>query len=251
MPAPLDLIHQTTTDTGTGDFTLTSVNGKRDFSEFSGSFVYFASNRAAAEWEIGTTSLVSGLLDRTNATIINSSNIVSGVAELVNFSAGTKDVTNDVPASSQVYQTASTTVEGKVELATVAEAQARTDTARAVTPSGLADFARLATGSYTGDGTTSQAITGLGFQPKYLRIFNRFTVDTSSNLFITETSDTMNDDNANGMCYFLFDQTGSAELSTQDNRVSSLDADGFTVDDDGADREPNANGIVYNFVAIG
>lgn len=101
MPVALDLIHQTSTDTGTSDFTLTSVDGKRDFSEFSGSFDYFISNRSAAEWEIGTTSLVSGLLDRANAVIINSSNVVSGVAELVNFSAGTKDITNDVPAQYQ------------------------------------------------------------------------------------------------------------------------------------------------------
>lgn len=61
--------------------------------------------------------------------------------------------------------TASTTVQGIVELATTTEAQAKTDTQRAVTPAGLATFTRKYTG-LIGDGSaTSIAVThGLGSQ---------------------------------------------------------------------------------------
>ncbi|GAH37723.1 unnamed protein product, partial [marine sediment metagenome] len=35
------------------------------------------------------------------------------------------------------------------------------------------------------------------------------------------------------------------------HKIISLDADGFTVDDDGSDQDPNANLVVYCYVAIG
>lgn len=58
---------------------------------------------------------------------------------------------------------ATTTVKGIVELATKAEADAKTDTTRAVTPSGLADFTRKHTSTI--GGSTSIAVThGLGTQ---------------------------------------------------------------------------------------
>lgn len=60
---------------------------------------------------------------------------------------------------------ASTTIKGIVELATQAEAQAKTDTARAVTPASLADFARKYTGTIGNGSSTSIAVThGLGSQ---------------------------------------------------------------------------------------
>ncbi len=59
---------------------------------------------------------------------------------------------------------ASTTVKGIVELATVAEAEAKTDAARAVTPAGLATFTRKYTADFTSStGATITAAThGLG-----------------------------------------------------------------------------------------
>lgn len=65
MPRALssDLVHEQSATTGTGDLTLTNVSGKKSFNTaFStGSvldvFYYFVSNRAAAEWEVGTGHL--------------------------------------------------------------------------------------------------------------------------------------------------------------------------------------------------
>lgn len=102
MPAPSSLVHQTTTTTGTGALTLTDANGKRSFLTAFGTggtdtFDYFISHQSAAEWEIGTGHESSGTLVRD--TVITSSNSNNAV----NFSAGTKDVTNDIPAASQTH----------------------------------------------------------------------------------------------------------------------------------------------------
>jgi len=102
MPAPKNLVHETSTTTGTGSFTLESVFGRVRFSDSTygfgtGSilnvFDYFITHRSASQWERGTGHMSNtGTLVRD--TVIESSN---GNA-LVNFSEGIKDVTNDVPA---------------------------------------------------------------------------------------------------------------------------------------------------------
>lgn len=102
MPAPGDLIHQQSTSTGTGNITLSSVNGKRTFNDEFGTggtnkFDYFISNQAAAEWERGTGHL-SASTTLVRDTVLASSNANAAV----NFSAGTKDIANDVPAALQV-----------------------------------------------------------------------------------------------------------------------------------------------------
>src|SRR5215468_5683367 len=112
MPTPSDLVHQTTTGTGTGNLTLVAVNGKRSFNAAFGTggtnvFDYFVSNRDAAEWERGTGHL-SDATTLVRDTVLASSN--SGSA--VNFSSGTKDITNDVPATNQARLDTSQTWSG-------------------------------------------------------------------------------------------------------------------------------------------
>jgi len=111
------------------------------------------------------------------------------------------------------------------------------------------DVARIKTSTYTGDGTTSNAITGIGFQPKYLRIWRRQTAD--ANARIIETTDTIVDDNANGMAFFFKYNGTVTDITAKDNRVKTLDADGFTVSDDGTDLSPNKDTIVYNYLVMG
>lgn len=100
-----DLIHQTTSSTGTGNMTLAPINARRTFnSQFpfgptTDTFYYFItqkSNSSADEWEIGTGHM-STATTMVRDTVIASSNSNA----LVNFSAGVKHVVNDVPASLQ------------------------------------------------------------------------------------------------------------------------------------------------------
>lgn len=97
-----NLIHETTTDTGAGNLTLTVVTGNRTFNTEFGTggtnvFYYFITNSSAAEWEIGTGHLSSPTV-LVRDTVISSSNANA----LVTFSAGTKEVTNDLPQTLQV-----------------------------------------------------------------------------------------------------------------------------------------------------
>lgn len=101
MPRPGNLIHQTSSTTGTGNLTIAAVNGKRTFNTEYGTggtnlFDYFISNPDAAEWEVGTGHLsTSTVLVRD--TVVSSSNADAAVS----FTAGTKVLTNDTPASNQ------------------------------------------------------------------------------------------------------------------------------------------------------
>ena len=101
-------------------------------------------------------------------------------------------------------------------------------------------------GSFTGDGTTSMPITGVGFKPKYLKIWTRVTVD-GTNITAFETTDVILDDNAAGGAYKIL---GAGVHSFETNHIKSLDVDGFTVSDNGADNHPNKLNQVYNYFAI-
>lgn len=104
MRPPANLVHQTSTTTGTGTFTLVSVNGKQDFNAAYGNgsatdiFPYFISNQSAAEWERGWGHM-SASTTLVRDTIKENS---SGGTTAISFSAGTKDVVLDIPALEQI-----------------------------------------------------------------------------------------------------------------------------------------------------
>lgn len=106
--------------------------------------------------------------------------------------------------------------------------------------------ARLVTGTYTGDGAATQAITGLGFQPKFLRIWESESASATS-IYIFETTDTIIDDVVGGGAVREF--SNAHQIFT--DRIVSLDADGFTVGDAGTSNHPNSSGQVYNYMAMG
>ncbi len=109
-------------------------------------------------------------------------------------------------------------------------------------PSSVVDGAKA--GKYTGDGSVSQAIT-LGFRPRYLRIWREELVDGDGTVVFETTTDIVADNAAGGAIFI-----DNNDLDFETNRIISLDAAGFTVDDDGADDDPNATGVVYNFWAV-
>ncbi len=98
---PGNLVHQTSSTTGTGAQTLMAVSGKRTFNTEHGTggtdvFDYFISSGTQAEWERGTGHLSSATV-LVRDTVLQSSNSDA----LVNFSTGVKNITNDLPSSEQ------------------------------------------------------------------------------------------------------------------------------------------------------
>lgn len=101
-------------------------------------------------------------------------------------------------------------------------------------------------GFYTGDGALTQAISGLGFRPVFLMIMVRQTTDgLGTGVFLT-WPDVQDDITGGAMIAIL-----ATTVLVQSNTVASLDADGFTVDDNNNDENPNTNATLYNYFALG
>jgi hypothetical protein len=108
------------------------------------------------------------------------------------------------------------------------------------------NIVQIKSGNYTGDGATSLAITGVGFAPKAVIIVNRSTSDAGGAVVIMTWTDIMDDNGSGGAI-----NINSTAIQFRTNEIISLDSDGFTVDDDGADAHPNSSSVVYNYVAFG
>ncbi len=92
-------------------------------------------------------------------------------------------------------------------------------------------------GVYTGNGTTDQGISGVGFTP--------------SGVIVAAA-----DDNSLASAYIITTGMGAATclgmaggISGQVNKIISLDADGFSVDDANADAHPNTDTESYIYIA--
>ena len=99
---------------------------------------------------------------------------------------------------------------------------------------------RRFTESYTGDGNMTQAITGVGFKPRVVRIVRKppLTVPMPpATVFIKM-------DNYG----FEAERHDSGIDVFETNLIVSLDADGFTVSDNGLDDDPNKNRAKYKYL---
>ena len=96
-------------------------------------------------------------------------------------------------------------------------------------------------GTYEGDGTTSNAITGVGFAPKFVFIISPGGDNVDQEAFFRFESYTGD----------LATQLTSFHLWGRNNKLISLDTDGFTVDDDGMDYFPNQDGVTFSYIALG
>lgn len=112
---------------------------------------------------------------------------------------------------------------------------------------------QIVTGSYTGDGGTSQAITGLGITPKLVHITRRIADVSSPARIMSQDGDwvwtqpEILDDDASGGSILL----NGSQWEFDDDHIIALGSGSFTVDDNGADEHPNASGVVYNYWCIG
>lgn len=102
MSIVANLVEQTTTSTGTGNLTLAAVDARQTFAGAIGTgssntFPYIIMHKSADEWERGT-GYMSDSTTLVRSTVHESSNANAAV----NFSAGTKRVTNAMPADELV-----------------------------------------------------------------------------------------------------------------------------------------------------
>ncbi len=113
------------------------------------------------------------------------------------------------------------------------------DAATARATLGVDSFAQLATGTYTGDGSTDQGISGIGFAPEFVWVAYDAAAasDSASYIWFTDMGD--------NKCIKL------ASGNIVADAIISGDADGFTVDDGGSDEHPNKNSATYNYICIG
>lgn len=122
-------------------------------------------------------------------------------------------------------------------------------------PTGSGSPAFMETGTYTGDGSTSQVISldDTSLIGKKLFISERETAHvTRAETFFT--SDTIVDDNASGYCFEFHRSSAAASEYTTiglTDHIIALGTGSFTVDDAGSDVHPNKNGAVYNYTIWG
>lgn len=117
------------------------------------------------------------------------------------------------------------------------------------TEQGLKDFiegllrseykhARFKVGKYTGDAAATKAITGIGFTPTVLVIYNQV---TNKALCIKTSQDTTS-------CFIITNAAGTLYVT---DVVISLDADGFTVGDGSGSANYANEATSYAYVAFG
>lgn len=104
---------------------------------------------------------------------------------------------------------------------------------------------RFVTGTYTGDAAATQAIIGVGFQPKFMLIYAQVATTLKA---VKSDRDGLNTD--------MMEQVGGVTWHHYEaDQIISLDADGFTVGDGTGDAAGanllNMAARVYTYVAFG
>jgi hypothetical protein len=117
------------------------------------------------------------------------------------------------------------------------------------TPTAAGQIATIVQGTYTGDGATSQTITGTGFLPAYVKIWAQGATTEAQETY--ETTTNMIDDDGTGLAFVQNYTATGLQARYRDDSIITLAVGSFTVDDDGADSHPNKDGQVYNYYALG
>ena len=137
---------------------------------------------------------VASLVDAAPGTLDTLNELAAALGDDPNFATSTatslseklvkssnlSDVASAATAFANIKQSATTSATGVVELATQAEAQAKSDTTRALTAASVADFTRKYTGTIGNGSLTSIPVThGLGSQYVTAQVF-----DATSNAMV-------------------------------------------------------------------
>ena len=111
----------------------------------------------------------------------------------------------------------------------------------------LSNAARIETGKFTGDGTTSQPLNlaDPNLTPIRLKIWPNITADDTDIEYLVFTSDDYLDEHGAGMAVDFYAD------NSQRNQIIAFAKGSFTVDDGGEDAHPNKNGQVYQYEVIG
>ena len=250
-----------------GFVTITNANitDWREYANIPPVFAIPVSNVSASVLESGSVCIWSGTAQSvTTSTSLAGGRNVAGVIErraLATSGAGRVVVSGIYPV---IVSAAVAIGDLLIHSTTAARAVAMTSNqrslyapfARALTAQGTAGQRCLAyinvpveqrgttmfaTGSYTGNAAPTQAITGIGFQPRYVQIWD--TVDASgTDSFFKSELDGLN-------ARYMTTVPSSRYLT---DFIISLDADGFTIGDGTTDSNRiNTNLRVYRFVAWG
>ena len=100
----------------------------------------------------------------------------------------------------------------------------------------------FATGTYTGDGAVTQAIIGVGFQPRFMLIYAQMQACLKA---MKNDTDGLNAD-------MIEPVAGMPQHRYEADQIISLDADGFTVGDGTTlANTVNINLVTYTYIAFG
>jgi hypothetical protein len=166
------------------------------------------------------------------------------------FTLGVSNIAGDTAAavaSNATLLAFDATVPTTISASDTAAAGSQAISARRDHEHGSGAFTLAVSGSYTGDGAASLAITGLGITPQFLMICKRSTGGGAGVAAVTWSS--MVDDNAAGMAYRF--AAGSTHGATVTDQVRSMESGGFTVGDTATQGSINSDTSVYNYFAIG
>jgi hypothetical protein len=104
----------------------------------------------------------------------------------------------------------------------------------------------IETGTYTGNGGVSQAISlsNSNLTPKVIMIVDRPGSEEDCHFWVWM-------DDSWGQYAFVIQKGGNSVNKFLDNRIIATAAGSFRVDDDGSDLDPNQNNEVYSYVVWG
>ena len=105
----------------------------------------------------------------------------------------------------------------------------------------------IETGSYTGDGSTSNTVTLADTELIIKDLWIVLSGSDGATVPSYFTTSDLVDDDAQGLCLRI----SGGGTTLQDQMIKSLGTGSFVVDDQGTDSNPNKNGETYYYVARG